>query len=386
MKKILVIEETLSDNFSYEYITEILAKCSDLQVHILTAPKGDLYANRAKTLQALGCTVTYFYDAYLRQVKGHLGSALRGVKRLWNHCHTSGYDIVHINGVSPFSFVAALFADKDARVVVSYWGSDLLRASKAGLVLMQPLLKRADIITVGSSYLKKRLCQLFPKQFCSKISIALFGTNVANHVHQFAVHHTREECKALFSLPIGKLCIFIGYSGSPAHQHVEIAHTLESLPESIRQKIALVFHCSYGLEDNYRSELKALVADSGIECFLITDFLSGDKLAALRMCADIMLNLQVTDSLSASMLESMEAGAIVIKGDWLVYPELEARAPFLLSIPSIKALPGLITNIVENTEHYRKQTERNRGIVLMQSWDSVRGGWLNALGIGDERR
>ncbi len=80
-----------------------------------------------------------------------------------------------------------------------------------------------------------------------------------------------------------------------------------------------------------------------------------------RKSIDIFLNLQYTDVLSASMLEELEAGAIVIKGDWLNYPDLEKRNVWLCSIKDMNALTDEITAVVENYDGLSKKTACNSG-------------------------
>lgn len=380
IKKALTIGN-LNSVFMYEFASEILLKVPGLQVDVLSEIlKTTSAGTYAEALKEQGCTLYFFYDAQLREKSGAFSGACRGVKRIWAHRMSQNYDLVHINSVSVFSFIAAWHAKKDARVVVSYWGSDLLRASNLALLTMRPLLKRADVITVETDFVRKRLSELFAGRFDDKVMLATFGTKNAEIMHAFVQSHTREECKKKFGLPADKLCIFCGYNGSRSHRHVEITNLLETLPQEAKDRLCLVFHCGYSLSEDYRSELEALTQDSLLECRLISDFLTGEELAALRMCADVMLNLQPTDSISTSMLETLEAGAIVVKGDWLVYPELEKRGAYLLSIPSMEALPSIICDIAENLDGYREKTRQNRGIVLMQSWNTVREGWLEALG------
>lgn len=381
MKKILTIGN-LNSIFTVEFVTEILLKIPNVQVDIMSElPDQSHSATIVETLNQLGCGILHYYTPALCNARGYLGRIRRGIKRYQAHRRVAGdYDLVHINSVSVFSFVAALHARKDARLVVSYWGSDLLRASKLALLTMRPLLKRADAITVETNYVKKRLSELFDGRFDNKALIATFGTKNAEILHDFLQKHDRTDCKRIKNLPTNKLCVFCGYNGNRTQRHIEIVRVLNTLPNEVKEKLCMVLHCGYGLEEDYHEELNELVSDCDIECRLITDYMRGTDLAALRMCADVMLNLQPTDSISTTMLETLEAGAIVIKGDWLTYPELDECGVYMLSIPSLEALPELIRKIVDDTERYREETKRNKGVVLMQSWDTVRDGWMKALG------
>ena len=382
MKKALNMAVYLSSNYTFEFIEEILEKIPDWHVSVMIMKEEDSPTDREAALVNHGCTIEYYYDGKSPQDGGgRLSHLFHGVKKALAHFRVKGYDVIIINGVSVLSSLSALSAPKDARMVAVFWGSDLLRAGKGALWLMRPLLQRANAIVLETRHFADYFSKAFHGRYDDRVVITDFGTRNADALYSFVQLHTKEECKKKYGLPADKLCIFCGYNGTRAHRHKEIFHLLETLPKAHRDSICLVFHCAYGLDDDYKAELDALCAKSDMDCRLLTDFLTGDDLAGLRMCADVMLNLQPTDAFSASMVENMEAGAIVIKGDWLVYPELAGRGAYLLSIPSMEALPELIRDIVENPESYWKKTKQNRGVVLMQSWDAVRDGWMKALGV-----
>lgn len=382
MKKVLNLGIWLSSSFLFEFIEEILEKIPDWHISVMIMPEVDSPTEREAALLSRGCVVKYYYDKkFLQKGNGRLSHIFHGIRKALAHFRVKGYDVVIVNGVSILSSLSAFAVSKDTRMVAVFWGSDLLRVGKGTLWLMRPLLRRADAVVLGTRHFADQFSKKFNGQYDDRVTIADFGTRTADILYSFAQSHTKEECKKKYGLPADKLCIFCGYNGTRAHRHKEIFHLLETLPKAHRDSICLVFHCAYGLDDDYKAELDDLCAKSDMDCRLLTDLLTGDDLAGLRMCADVMLNLQPTDALSSSMLESMEAGAIVVKGDWLVYSELEARGAYLLSIPSMDALPELIRSIVENPEPYREKTKQNRGVVLMQSWDAVRDGWMKALGV-----
>ena len=381
MKKALTIGENISDNFYFEFIEEVLEKIPDWHISVLTVPEADSPTDREAVLSNHGCTVKYYYNKTLRQRDGKMYRFFRGIKRTLAHLRVKDYDVVVINGVSVFSSMLAFAVSRGTRIVVAFYGSDLLRAGKGTMMLLWPLFRRADAIVLPTRYMADYFSKIYHGRFDNRAMVTSLGMRAADDVYAFAQSHTKEECKKQYGFPADKLCIFCGYNGYRAQRHIEIVRLLETLPKECRDQICLVFHCAYGLDGDYRAELEALCAGSNIVCRLLTDFLTGDSLAALRMCADVMLNLQPTDAFASSMLESMEAGAIAVKGDWLVYPELEAHGAYLLSIPSMEALPELIQDIVENTDHYLEKTKQNRGVVLLKSWETVRGGWMKALGI-----
>lgn len=381
MKKLLNMGVWLSSNFTFEFVEEILEKLPDWHISVRIMPEAGSPTEREAALLSRGCAVEYYYDKRLCRRKGSVPRFFLRIRKALAHLRVRGYNLVVVNGVSIPSSLSALAASKDTRMVAIFWGSDLLRAGKGTALLMRPLLRRADAIVLPTRYMADRFSEVYNGRYDDRAMVVSLGMRSADVLYAFARSHTKEECKRAYGLPLDKLCVFCGYNGYRAQRHKEILHLLQTMPKECRDSVCLVFHCAYGLDDAYKDELESLLAGSGMDCRLLTGFLSGDDLAALRMCADVMLNLQQTDAFSSSMLESMEVGAVAVKGDWLVYPELEAYGAYLLSIPSMEDLPGLVQDIVENPGQYFEKTKQNRGVVLLKSWETVRGDWMRALGM-----
>lgn len=364
-----------------EYITEILQKTPSLRdIHVLTAPpETPLARDFVAEQQTLGCTFHFYFSEALEKKRGPVAKVLRAWSRLLSVRAARGFDLVQINYVSVFWFLMPLFLRRSTRLILSIWGSDLLRASKLRLFLLRPLMRRADHITMETDAIRKSFSDAYAGQFDGKAVQAAFGTTNAEELRSFKCSHTREACKAMFGLPADKLCVFGGYNGYPSQRHLEILRLLETLPAEQKSRLCLVFHCGYGMEQGYHDALVQAMRKSSLDCRLIMDFLTGDRLQALRMCEDVMLNLQQTDIFSSSMAECLEAGSVVIKGDWLWYPPLEQWGAYLESIARMEDLPEMISRILEQYESYREKALANDGVILLLSWSATLDDWQNIL-------
>jgi len=376
--KVLMIGN-IESIFLYEYITEILCSQPNLQITVLSGShEGQLLPQWKRVLDEQHVNVIY-----QPKISVKLGKRIHPLvlfRNFTRYTICEKFDVIHLYGVSKLSFAVAWFAKANANILVSYYGSELLRSDERSLHLQEILLRRADHITIATEYLRKRFTEIYQGRYLQKLQKLGYGTKNADIMQQALSCSGKADCKKENGLPMDRLCIFCGYNGNPAQRHLEIIRELSTLPEEIRRKIHLVFHCAYALTETYREKLERCLAESGLPGTILTEFKTGAPLARLRMCTDIMLNLQSTDAISASMLECLEAGAVVIKGDWLVYPELEARNTYLLSIFSMNQLASTITDVVERFSYYQQQTKLNRGILReLLSWSAKRDDWLQMI-------
>jgi hypothetical protein len=79
------------------------------------------------------------------------------------------------------------------------------------------------------------------------------------------------------------------------------------------------------------------------------------------------------------MLEELEAGAIVIKGNWLSYPDLEQIGICFCSIPEIKFLTDKICYIINNFDSVCFKASQNKGVTELLNWEKTFPFWYNVV-------
>lgn len=376
--KLLVIGD-IGIIFTYEYVTEIASKFPNCGIDILSfAPRKEANAQREQRLMELGCRIFYqpsytlFKKHKLLHIFIRLGEALR-----YRICRK--YDTVNIHFPGVDSLAVCLWASKKARVVTSLYGSDVLRASKKSLGVIQKLLARSDAVTVASRYIRDQVSEKFGARFDDKTELVRYGSNAAAFMSSAIAGTSKPECKAHFGFPADRITVLCGYNGSRSQRHVEILRQLEKLPEAVGKQLFLVLQCSYGFSEGYHKELSQALADSPLEGVIVTDFMQGEVLAKFRNSMDVFLNLQPTDVLSATMIEELEAGVVVVKGDWLCYPDLEERKAYIRSIPTMDALPAELERIVSDFSGEQAKAKANQGIWEILSWEKQYSKWERVL-------
>jgi hypothetical protein len=85
--------------------------------------------------------------------------------------------------------------------------------------------------------------------------------------------------------------------------------------------------------------------------------------------------MQVSDQLSATMLEFLYAGVVVLAGEWLPYDDLKDNGIFLIWY-SYHDLSDFLQDVAVNLKDYQEQCRVNRMLVDKNySWSGVKDTW-----------
>ncbi len=173
-----------------------------------------------------------------------------------------------------------------------------------------------------------------------------------------------------------KLFLVCGYCAAPITQHPKIIAALENNKSKIASA-KIVFPMTYGhLADKTRAEVKLLLAEKQLQGDVLEEFLSNEKLQALRLAADVFIHIQSRDQMAASMLEHLAAGSVVITGKWLPYESLVEKGVFMIRIESPDGLSIALADALDNLENYKQKAKINREIILkMMSWENIKQNW-----------
>lgn len=371
--KVLVVGN-IGTIFTFEFITEVLTKRADIAVDVLNmGVESSIQRERIDTLTKLGCSI-FFPHEYLNKKKHSLCYYIKTVIRQ-RKCRQ--YDVVNIHYVGTAAWAIAMFKRKKTRLITSIYGSDLFRSTRINDYQLRYVFNNSNVITVENSFVRDEIERRFGEKTANKTCFLHYGTRNADIMKKMISSVSKEFCKREFGFPIQKIIIMCGYNGNPAHRHIDIIQELSNLPKCYKDKVFLLFHCSYAFDYSYEKKINQALATSGIEGTIFTKFVSGKELAYLRKSVDIMLNMQITDALSASMLECMDAGAVVIKGDWLQYPEIDAKDGYYISLKSFEDLCETIISIIDDRKTYETLTQKNANILDLLSWSNDRDKWLS---------
>lgn len=379
MKKILLIGD-INIIFTYEFVVKILKRIDDCQIDILNfAPLSEKNRLRDEHLRDLGCHI-FYQPRYLFLKRRRFFYPIIRILEAKRYYISRKYDIINIHFPGVDSWIVPHIINHKKKLVTSIYGSDFLRANNRTHKVLDKLFKRSDYITVASAYVKEEISKTHAGRYDDKIRIAKYGSIACEEMHYHLANISNVSSKKTFHIPEDKVVILCGYNASEAQRHIDIINECRKLPVDYQNKIHLLFHCSYGGNDKYINKLSDFLNGTGLSFTLCREYMQGERLSIFRKCADIFINVQPTDVLSASMIEEIEAGAICIVGDWLKYPDLDDIGAYTVKIHDITVLSSALLDIINNIDKYIQETSsKNRDVWKILSWDKDFEIWKDVL-------
>lgn len=263
-----------------------------------------------------------------------------------------------------------------AHWICSFWGSDLMRASARALQQMKPYLDQCDVISVHNEKNIDMIRSVYGEHAAKKTHLIYFGQTGYADIKEAIQKHGREKCREFFGVRPENLAVSIGYSASSAQQQLEALEAIAKMPQEKLERITLILQQTYGENDpDYIRKTRELAASLPCQTVVLTKFMGPEESAMLRLSADVFVQSIRTDAFSASMQEYLYAGACVLPGAWLDYPQLKEMNIALHFFAAFDELPALLEKAMNG--EIIGLTEKERELFpKLYSWDAVRESWL----------
>lgn len=250
-----------------------------------------------------------------------------------------------------------------ARWVCCFWGSDLLRASPKALRRMKPYLQRCDCIHSVYNMIQPRMMELYGPRVAQKTHLLQFGHPTFDCIDQIRSQHDKAACKAHFGIGADRFVLCVGYSASSAQQQMKALQALAKLPEERLRRITIVLQQTYCMDDAaYVEQTRAFCQSLPCETVVLTDFMSDRECAWLRLAADAFILAITTDAFCATLREYLYAGARVMYGSWLAYPQLAEMGIDVPVFDTFDQLPGLVMQAMDGP--WPQMTNEQRQVFL----------------------
>lgn len=282
-------------------------------------------------------------------------------------------DFIHVHFANiEQCIIARILTKKNSKLIISFWGSDLLRANNKTKKIVHKCLKKSHKITLLTEVMLDKFQETYLNKFNDKILITKFGDQIFDYIKEIEDYYTKEDCKKYFDINQNKVSIAIGYNGIKEQQHLLVLEQIAKLNEETKEKMTLLLQMGNASKDYFVS-VKNILDHIQCDYRIITDYLTEKDVAILRKSADIFINAQITDALSGSMQEYIYAGALVINGEWLNYKELEANNIRCLTFSSFDEIQTILLNMID------KKAEKNDDFVKkldnISSWKAAKQTW-----------
>lgn len=263
-----------------------------------------------------------------------------------------------------------------SKLIFSYWGSDLLRVDKKLLDSRGMYVRQADYITFDNRDLEVKFKEVYAWAHKVPSETILFGLPVLEIIRERYKRITEEKLREEWNVPKDKWIIAIGYSGTSAHQHIEVLKRIEKLHLEIRDKLFIVLQMTYGGTPQYRKRVMATVQKTGCDYRVIQHYLTDEEVADLRVITDIYINAQTTDAFSGSVCENLFAETILINAKWLRYQEFKDYDFQYLEFKNMDEIGQLIIDAMEK----KIDVSKNKELVWqLRSWECCAPKWQRML-------
>jgi len=301
---------------------------------------------------------------------------------------TEGYDLYHWHTLEPDRLPALAFLPEDARIVLSSWGSDLLRTSGVDAYRVQLwACERASRIVVYSLELRETLLAKFGRHLLPKVRLASIGGGLFDAVEQ--ARSSRASFLQSLNISNDKIVVSIGNNGHPSNQHLPALRALGQLAERHRSRLSLILPMTYGTSTEYISEVEKAACAARLDVRLIRERMSDFETASLRAATDILLFVPVSDSFSAALCEVIAAGGIAITGAWLPYGLLRRHGVHFHEVADFSDIPGVLAAVLEDFAAERARASfAGPRVKDLKAWDRVIHQWIavyDELLSSDER-
>lgn len=259
-----------------------------------------------------------------RRIKNVLMEFVLAKFRSQRFISKQNYDIVHFHYCISQNLREILFINKRVKKICTFWGSDLLRhTGESHKFYVRQALEEASAITVQTKELKNIILEKYEGGFSHKINALLFNLELKIFDRIDAYRNQElliKEFKAKYDIPYGKLVFALGHNALKENNHISMISEIAKLENHILDRACFILHLSYGREELYLEELKNIAEEHPqIDFVFINEYFDASDVALLRLSTDVLIQMPVSDALSAAMTEVLYAGNRVIAASWLPY-------------------------------------------------------------------
>lgn len=377
MKKVLILGNTdsvwtksLVDNFlmkeNYEVWMIRMNKTNENEYF------RELYEK--KGIHFINCTQNHDYNYDRKIKKNYLLILYNLILETKKNSKIKKFDIINLHFVD-FKNLFVAFILKiitGSKLIISYWGSDLLRINNFELFICGWFVRFADYITFDNMDLENKFKDTYKWGCKMRAKTVLFGLPVLDIIKTKCKKESPIEIRERWGIPENKKVIAVGYNGIPQQQHIKVLKSLRRMKKDDKEKIFLLLQMTYNGTEKYKKDVIAEVKKTECEYMVIQRFLTDYEVADLRIITDIFINAQVTDAFSGSVCENLFSNTLLINAKWLCYQEFQKFNFTYLEFDNISDINKIIEKSLDCKIDFRKNAEL---IWKLRSWESCRLKW-----------
>jgi hypothetical protein len=381
MKKILIISELpLIKTFIFPTVSKLKEE-AEVQFDCLVVTK--LKPEDVIELKSLFTNV--YFNKYPSGLFARLPK-LRFFQYIWGLRKLSGglphYDIAHINFHHYYyAFFTPIIRKKADKLYITFFGSDFNQSKRYKHLSNKKSIALADYIFATNPTFLDRISKKYNLiKTKKKTGILIFIHESFEKFAKYASKQSKQLNKLEWSAH--NKIIACGYNGATITRHEEIIKVLLDIKQNLTD-FRIVFPMTYGnMATVNHQRVQSLLLNSGLNYMLLKDYLKVEKIMSLRLASDIFIHIQSMDQMSASMMEHLAAGSVVITGKWLPYELFEDLGVYFIRIDKVENLKEALLDVINNLDIYLERCTKNRAIILnLMSWEKNKWSWYEAYNL-----
>ena len=223
-------------------------------------------------------------------------------------------------------------------------------------------LEKACVISIQNAELAEMMYCKYGRTLQIKTEIIQFTihTEIYTFIDQFRNDNERiTQFKLQKNIPLDKMIVAISHNAFAANNHFKILEQIEQLLQETKNNLAIILPLGYGRNEDYINKLEGFKSSSTIKIIFLHQFFDPEEIALLRLSTDVMIQMPVSDALSAAMTEVLYAGKQVFAGSWLPYGLLRRNGVHYTEIENYDQLPNALENYIKNVIVLKKLNKKN---------------------------
>jgi hypothetical protein len=284
------------------------------------------------------------------------------------------FDIINLHYIELFHLflVNILRTFMGSKVILSYWGSDLLRAADRELHREGLFVKHADFVTFENGDLRIKFEKTYQWSDRINTETIFFGLPVLDIIREKQRTGTNEDIRRRWKIPDSKKILAIGHNAARQQRHLDVLSVIARLNKETKDKLFILLQMSYGGTEEYKNKVTWAVKDTGCEYLIVDRFLTDEEVAELRIITDLFVHAQVTDAFSGSVCENLFAETLLINARWLHYQEFNDYDFKYIEFVDFNEISGIVERFVGE----KADVSGNRDLMWrLRAWENCAPQW-----------
>lgn len=252
------------------------------------------------------------------------------------------------------------------------FGSDLLRCKQKNEKKAIDFLRQMDVVATVTPAMKETLTKRF-KVDNEKLREWIMGNDFIDKYVESNL--SMDIAKKQLGLD-NNYVITCGYNGYAGQRHIEILSEIIKIKSQLPDNYILMIPLGYGCDKAYVENVRHYCKENGLNNIIYDSFLSNEDQLCTRYATDIFIHAQPTDNSSCSMHEFLLAGAKMVNGSWVRYPQLEKfEIPYFL----YDCFEELGTTVLKAIDNNNPCTEMTKGLLKKTGRKKSLEDWSNFI-------